>query len=172
MPGCGYTCDNNEKASIPGVSSHPRERFPGGTSQLRRRYSAHTGKRLEIVFADNDAVNQSTQLVTAIQSRVESRPDAIVVEPVGGTGLPQVARAASAAGIGWAVLNRRPTYLSDLCATARVPITSRSDAFKENNSRRCCPEAVTFCTLRDLRRVPQPRNVRAGCRRRNRRTYK
>jgi ABC-type sugar transport system substrate-binding protein len=48
------------------------------------------------------AVNQSTQLLKEIQSRVEARPDAIVVEPFGGTALPQVARAAGAAGIGWA----------------------------------------------------------------------
>ena len=76
---------------------------------------------VEIMFADNDAVNQSTQLLKAIQSRVESRPDAIVVEPVGRTALPQVARAASGAGIGWVVLNRRPDYLSDLRTTATAP---------------------------------------------------
>jgi len=39
---------------------------------------------LQIVYADNDAVNQSQQLV-----RVIERPDAILVEPVG-TGMPQV----------------------------------------------------------------------------------
>jgi ribose transport system substrate-binding protein len=44
-----------------------------------------------------------------------------VVEPVGGTALPQVARAASAAGIGWAVLNRRPDYLSELRTAATAP---------------------------------------------------
>jgi ribose transport system substrate-binding protein len=76
---------------------------------------------VEIMFADNDAVSQSTQLLKAIQSRVESRPDAIVVEPVGRTALPQVARAASGAGIGWVVLNRRPDYLSDLRMTATAP---------------------------------------------------
>jgi ribose transport system substrate-binding protein len=80
------------------------------------------GSEAEIVYAENDAVNQSMQLLTAIQSRVESRPDAIVVEPVGGAALPQVARAASAAGIGWAVLNRRPDYLADLRMAATAPI--------------------------------------------------
>ncbi|MGA7925313.1 MAG: sugar ABC transporter substrate-binding protein [Candidatus Sulfotelmatobacter sp.] len=80
------------------------------------------GSDVETMFADNDAVNQSTQLLKAIQSRVESRPDAIVVEPVGRTALPQVARAASAAGVGWAVLNRRPDYLSELRRSATIPI--------------------------------------------------
>ena len=85
----------------------------------------------EIVFADDDAVNQSTQLLKAIQSRVESRPDAIVVEPVGGTALPQVARAASAARIGWAVLNRRPDYLSELRTAATAPVFAvSSDHFE------------------------------------------
>ena len=80
------------------------------------------GSEAEIVYAENDAVNQSIQLLTAIQSGVESRPDAIVVEPVGGTALPHVARAAIAAGIGWAVLNRRPEYLADLRKASNVPI--------------------------------------------------
>jgi ribose transport system substrate-binding protein len=83
------------------------------------------------VFADNDAVNQSTQLLKAIQNRVESRPDAIIVEPFGGTALPQVARAASAAGIGWAVLNRRPDYLSDLRKAATAPMFALSSNHSE-----------------------------------------
>ncbi len=85
----------------------------------------------EIVFAENDTVNQSTQLLKAIQGRAESRPDAIVVEPVGGTALPQVARAASTAGIGWAVLNRKPDYLAELRRAATAPIFAvSSDHFE------------------------------------------
>ena len=61
------------------------------------------GVDAEITFADNNAVDQSTRLLKAIQNRPEHRPDAIVMEPVSGTALPQVARAASSAGIGWAV---------------------------------------------------------------------
>ncbi len=76
----------------------------------------------EIVYAEDDAVNQSTQLLKAIQSQKESRPDAIVLEPVGSTAMPQVARAARAAGIGWAVLNRRPDYLAELRKQAIAPI--------------------------------------------------
>ncbi|MFZ0806503.1 MAG: substrate-binding domain-containing protein, partial [Candidatus Sulfotelmatobacter sp.] len=58
----------------------------------------------------------------AIQSKNELRPDAIVLEPVGSTALPQVARAASASGIGWVVLNRRPEYLAELRTQATAPI--------------------------------------------------
>ncbi|MFZ1052818.1 MAG: substrate-binding domain-containing protein, partial [Candidatus Sulfotelmatobacter sp.] len=86
------------------VSLHTRENdFQVAQAQTAEETAHKLGSDVEIVFADNDAVNQSTQLLKAIQSRVESRPDAIVVEPFGGTALPQVARAASAAGIGWAV---------------------------------------------------------------------
>jgi ABC-type sugar transport system substrate-binding protein len=47
---------------------------------------------LEIVYADNDAIAQSTQILKAIQVPVGTRPDAIVIEPASGTALPQVAR--------------------------------------------------------------------------------
>src|ERR1700730_1737897 len=79
--------------------------------QLAQAFSAEqiAQKRaidLEIVYADNDAVEQSTQILKAIQVPVGTRPDAIVIEPASGTALPQVAGAACAVGIGWAVLNR------------------------------------------------------------------
>jgi hypothetical protein len=82
------------------VSLHTRENdFHLAQAQTAEETAHKLGSDVEIVFADNDAVNQSTQLLKAIQSRVESRPDAIVVEPFGGTALPQVARAASAAAL-------------------------------------------------------------------------
>src|SRR5664279_3352695 len=80
------------------------------------------GVDVEILYADNDAINQSTQILKAIQAAEENRPDGIVFEPVGGTALPQVARAAATAGIGWAVLNRDATYIAELRRTAKAPI--------------------------------------------------
>jgi ribose transport system substrate-binding protein len=77
---------------------------------------------LEIIFAGNDAITQSTQILQAVQAAATSRPDAIVFEPVGSTALPQVARAAVAAGIGWAVLNQDASYIEELRKTARAPI--------------------------------------------------
>jgi ribose transport system substrate-binding protein len=81
---------------------------------------------LEIIYADNDAVQQSTQILKAIQVPVGARPDAIVIEPASGTALPQVARAACNAGIGWAVLNRAPEYVAELRRTSTAPIFSVS----------------------------------------------
>jgi ribose transport system substrate-binding protein len=84
------------------------------------------GVDAEITFADNNAVDQSTQILKAIQNRPGSRPDAVVLEPVSGTALPQVARAACAAGIGWVVLNREPEYMPDLHRAASAPTFSVS----------------------------------------------
>jgi ABC-type sugar transport system substrate-binding protein len=77
---------------------------------------------VEIIHADNDAINQSQQLLKVIQSSTAPRPDAIILEPVGGTALPHVARAAVAAGIGWVVLNREAEYLNELRASSKLPI--------------------------------------------------
>jgi ABC-type sugar transport system substrate-binding protein len=80
------------------------------------------GVELQVIYADNDAITQSTQLLKAIQAEEEHRPDAIVFEPVGGTALPQVARAAASAGIGWAVLNRDANYISELRKSSKTAI--------------------------------------------------
>jgi ABC-type sugar transport system substrate-binding protein len=64
------------------------------------------GVAYQVLYAENDAITQSTQILKAVQSVPEEPPNGIVFEPVGGTALPQVARAAVEAGIGWAVLNR------------------------------------------------------------------
>jgi ribose transport system substrate-binding protein len=69
---------------------------------------------LEVVQADNDSVNQSKQLLDSIQQEPSARPDAILFEPVGSTGLPQVALAAAGAGIAWVVLNCEVRYIAQL----------------------------------------------------------
>ncbi len=89
------------------------------------------GVDAEITFANNDAVDQSTRLLKAIQNPAESRPEGIVLEPVSGTALPQVARAACAAGVGWAVLNRSPEYVPELHNAATAPIFTVSSDHTE-----------------------------------------
>lgn len=75
---------------------------------------------ISIVFADNDAVNQSQQLLNAIHNKTE-RPDAILVESVG-TGMNQVAKAAVEAGIGWGIVNREVDYLPELRRIVTAPV--------------------------------------------------
>ncbi|MGA8621072.1 MAG: substrate-binding domain-containing protein [Candidatus Sulfotelmatobacter sp.] len=89
------------------------------------------GVDLTIVHANNDAVTQSQQLLHYIQGAAESRPDAIVFEPAGGTAFPQVARAAIAADIGWVVLNHDPDYLKQLRQNCHVPVFSISSDHAE-----------------------------------------
>jgi ribose transport system substrate-binding protein len=83
-------------------------------AQSAEQAASKFGVSAEIIYANNDAINQSTQILRAIQASPEDRPNAIVFEPVGGTALPQVARAAAGAEIGWAVLNRDANYIEDL----------------------------------------------------------
>jgi ribose transport system substrate-binding protein len=80
------------------------------------------GIDLNILYADNDSIAQSQQLLNVIQSRSEPHPDAILLEPVGGPALPQVARAAAGAGIGWVLLNRDVEYIAELRKGFKVPI--------------------------------------------------
>ena len=80
------------------------------------------GVELQVIYADNDAITQSTQLLKAIQAEQSHRPDAIIFEPVGGTALPQVARAAASAGIGWAILNRDANYVVELRKSSSAPV--------------------------------------------------
>jgi len=79
------------------------------------------GVDVQVIFADNDSIQQSQQLLKLIQSNT-AVPDGIVLESVSGTALPQVARAAAAAGIGWVVLNRLPEYVHDLRRNYKVPV--------------------------------------------------
>jgi ribose transport system substrate-binding protein len=88
--------------------------------------AARLGIDVEILYAGNDAIQQSQQILKVIQGPKNSLPDAIVFEPVGATALPQAARAAAAANIGWVVLNHDAEYIADLRRTSHAPVFSVS----------------------------------------------
>jgi ribose transport system substrate-binding protein len=95
--------------------------------QLQQAASAETAARelgidLEIVYADGDTITQSTQVLKAIQAQPTLRPDGIIVEPAGGTGLPQVAKAAIEAGIAWGLVNHDAGYVAELRRSSKIPI--------------------------------------------------
>jgi ABC-type sugar transport system substrate-binding protein len=80
------------------------------------------GVDIEIVYAGNDPITQTEQLLNGIQSTAkESRPDGILCAPVG-TSLVQVARQAAKMGIGWGLLNREGDYIGELRASSQAPI--------------------------------------------------
>src|ERR1700721_3816310 len=89
------------------------------------------GVELKIVHANNDAVPQSQQLLHYIQGAASSRPDAIVFEPASGTGFPQEAHAATAADIGWVILNQDADYIPQLRKSTHVPVFSISSDHEE-----------------------------------------
>jgi ribose transport system substrate-binding protein len=91
-------------------------------SESAEQAARKTGVDVQIIHAQNDAINQSTQILKAVQSPKELRPDAIIFEPVGGTALPQVAKAAVSAGIGWVILNRDASYIEELRKSSTAPL--------------------------------------------------
>jgi len=80
------------------------------------------GLDLKIVFADNDAIQQSQPILEFIQTKSAAPPDGIILEPAGGAALPQAARAAETAGIGWVVLSCHADHLQELRKLNGVPI--------------------------------------------------
>src|SRR6202142_4282136 len=89
------------------------------------------GVDVKIIHANNDALAQSQQLLQYVQTPADSRPSAIIFEPAGGTAVPQVARAAAAAGIGWVVLNHEVDYILELRRSFKVPIFAISSDHEE-----------------------------------------
>jgi ribose transport system substrate-binding protein len=100
-------------------------------SESAEQAARKTGVDVQIVHAQNDAINQSTQILKAVQAPKELRPDAIIFEPVGGTALPQVAKAAVSAGIGWVILNRDANYIEELRKTSTAPLFAISSDHEE-----------------------------------------
>jgi len=88
--------------------------------------AASLGVDVEIVYAENDAITQSTQLLKVIQAEAALRPNGIIVEPLGATPFPKVASVAAGAGIGWAVVNREAEYTFELRKANSAPVFSVS----------------------------------------------
>jgi ribose transport system substrate-binding protein len=91
-------------------------------AKCAQQTAAKAGVDLQIIYADGDSITQSTELLKAIQANPADRPNAIIFEPAGATALPQVARAAVGAGIGWAVLNWEASYINELRRNDSIPI--------------------------------------------------
>jgi hypothetical protein len=128
--------------------------------------AAQLGANLEIVYAGNDAVNQTQQLIKIIQS-TGHRPDAIIVEPVG-TEMIQVAKAAVAAGIGWGILNREPEYISELHLGAlrslpSPPIRSKWGEFREGSLRHWRSKGASYISKDPRALAESPRFAPKAC---------
>ncbi len=110
--------------------------LPGDNNYLREQASAAQATalrldvELQVMNAKSDPVVQSQQLLEIIQSS-STRPDAVLVEPVNNQGLPRVAEAAVAAGIGWVISNAQVDYLEALRKIAKAPLFTVSQDHME-----------------------------------------
>ena len=102
--------------SLPGENNYLREQEAAAKATAQR-----LGLDLRIINAKSDPVTQSQQLLEIVQA-TSARPDAIVVEPVNNQGLPRVAEAAVAVGIGWVISNALVDYLEALRKNAKAPV--------------------------------------------------
>jgi ABC-type sugar transport system substrate-binding protein len=111
--------------SLPGDNNYLREQATAARATAMR-----LDMDLQVINAESDPVIQSQQLLEIIQSS-STRPDAVLVEPVNNQGLPRVAEAAVAAGIGWIISNARVEYLEPLRKIAKAPLFAVSQDHTE-----------------------------------------
>jgi ABC-type sugar transport system substrate-binding protein len=107
----------NVVVSLPGENRYLMEQTAAAQAAARR-----LGVNLRVLNAHSEPVAQSQQLLEVIQAPTASRPAAVIVEPAAQTGLPRVAEAAVAAGVGWVVSNARVDYMEHLRRDAKAPV--------------------------------------------------
>jgi ABC-type sugar transport system substrate-binding protein len=112
--------------SLPNDNKYHREQ-----AVVARSAATRLGIAIELLHADDDPITQSQQLLKVIQSAPESHPHAIIVAPISRAGLPRVAQAATAAGIGWVVTNSNVDYLSELRSVSAAPVFAVSQKQSE-----------------------------------------
>jgi ABC-type sugar transport system substrate-binding protein len=111
--------------SLPGENNYLREQEAVAKTSAQR-----LGIDLQVINAKSDAITQSQQVLEVVQAH-SGRPDGVIVEPVNNQGLPRVAEAAVAAGIGWVVSNARVDYMEPLRKIAKAPVFAVSQDHTE-----------------------------------------
>jgi ribose transport system substrate-binding protein len=89
-------------------------------ASVAQEAAVRLGVELQTLFAKNDAIHQSQQLLDIIQAR-DAGIDGIIVEPASRTAFPKVAQAAVASEIACVVLNCEADYLKELRSSSSVP---------------------------------------------------
>ena len=79
-----------------------------------REAARRCGVDVEVLFAEDNAVQQIQQLFRFIHAGEEERPAALLVHTRVPDGLERVARNATQAGLGWVLLNRTAAYVEAL----------------------------------------------------------
>ena len=90
-----------------------------------RAAGQRTGLDVELVFCENNAIQQIQQLYSFIHAPEDRRPAALVVEAVTSEGMERLARNALKAGIAWVGQQWKTEYLASLRAQyPKVPVVS------------------------------------------------
>ncbi len=105
--------------SLPNDNRYQREQAKAAKETAER-----FGADVDVVYAENDAVKQSQQILEIMQSKEQPAPDAILAEPLTATGLVRIAEAAASANIAWGVLNSEVDYIEKLRLRSKSPIFS------------------------------------------------
>ena len=103
--------------SLPNDNAYQHEQ-----ALVAKSAGAKLGIDLSLLNANDDSITQSQQLLEIIQSRSDTPPDALLVEPVTASGLRRVAEAAVAQNIGWVISNSDVDYVAQLRKNSRIPV--------------------------------------------------
>jgi ABC-type sugar transport system substrate-binding protein len=113
------------KASVVVSLLSSAQEFQAMQAADARAAGQRTGLDVEVVFCDNNAIQQIQQLYSFIHAPEDRRPAALVVETVTSEGMERVARNALKAGIAWVGQQWRTEYLATLRAQhPKVPVVS------------------------------------------------
>jgi ABC-type sugar transport system substrate-binding protein len=113
------------KASVVVSLLSSAQEFQAMQAADARAAGQRTGLDVEVVFCENNAIQQIHQLYSFIHAPEDRRPKALVVETVASEGMERVARNALKAGIAWVGQQWRTEYLPSLRAQhPKVPVVS------------------------------------------------
>jgi ribose transport system substrate-binding protein len=108
--------------------------------------ASHLGLKVQMFSANNDPARQAAQIDKAVGGAAAAQLAAVLVSPVYDEALAEPARAAAAAGIGWALLNREAGYLDalrrdhpDLAIFSATPDQVEIGRLQGRQARACLP---------------------------------
>lgn len=112
--------------SLPNDNAYQHEQRTVARSTAQR-----LGLDLQVIQAEDDSTTQNRQLLEIVESAPETRPNAVLVEPLSATGLRRVAEAAVAKGIAWVMSNSEVDYIRQLRKSPSVPVFTVTQGQRE-----------------------------------------
>jgi ABC-type sugar transport system substrate-binding protein len=112
--------------SLPNDNAYQHEQRAAARSTAQR-----LGLDLQVIQAADDSAIQSQQLLNIVESSAETRPNALLVEPLSPSGLRRVAEAAVAKQIAWVMSNSEVDYIKQLRKSPQVPVFTVTQGQRE-----------------------------------------